>query len=468
MRSNSRPRPLTRGNAAPALAALFALVALPAVAQATTAVSFSSGTGLHLVDDAGAPDINVVLQSGSAVSYVVESSQALTPSPPCVSQQSPAGRSQVNCDGTGSTVVTAELGDGADQFNASACRTAIGDLVVSAGGGSDILNGGPGPDLLNGDAGNDTLNGCTGDDVVNGGRDNDRLIECKEAATTVVPSADVLSGGSGFDIVQYPCGGSVTVTLDDQANDGTSGQHDNIKSDIESVTGGPGEDQLFGSASNFQRLDGGAGADFIAGEHATVTCSATSCRDTLKGGDGDDRLEGRGGDDALDGELGVDRLFGGDGADVLFTRDGVKDTTVSCGAGTDTASVDLRDLPAADCENIDQGAVKEGPNVRIATRAVVIDGDGRGRVTLSCPRKLSRPCAGTLSLNLHRALPRGGSVTRYSVKPGGSKRVAVRLSRSDRRTLANQRKPRGRVVSLEAGLHGRKTTIRIVRLSRKR
>jgi hypothetical protein len=195
-------------------------------------------------------------------------------------------------------------------------------------------------------------------------------------------------------------------------------------------------------------------------------------RRQAEGGDGDDRLEGRAGDDSLDGELGVDKLFGGDGDDTLFTRDGVKDAVVSCGGGTDTANVDLRDVPSPDCENIDQGAVKEGRNVRISKRTLRVGRDGRARVKLSCPRQLRRRCKGKLSLTLYRRSAHGGAVasraTRYSIKPGRSRQVKVRLSGSDRRALVSRRKPRGRIKSVERGQHGRKTTIRVVKLKRRR
>jgi hypothetical protein len=101
----------------------------------------------------------------------------------------------------------------------------------------------------------------------------------------------VLSGGSGIDTVEYGagfgCSAAVTVTLDNQANDGTSGQHDNVKSDVENVIGGPDEDELFGSTSGFQSLVGGAADDLLVGEPASSDCSGGSaCEDRLKGGTG--------------------------------------------------------------------------------------------------------------------------------------------------------------------------------------
>lgn len=452
--------------------ALVTLLAFAAVAAAGVApptdVSYTSARGLQIVDTVDSSNLQV--STLGAPSYIVRTNKNQAPRAvaPCVAETEPGRPNRIRCNISGSNLITAELGDNGDALNKDLCFEGIGDMIVSAGTGNDTVNGGNGRDLLKGEPGNDTLNGCKGDDVVEGGRDNDRIIQCKAASTTLGPtSADVLDGGPGIDTVEFPCGGAVTVTLDDQANDGASGQHDNVKSDVENLTGGPAGDHLTGSTSSVQRLAGGAGDDFLVGELTPKdTCAqGSACRDTLLGGDGDDRLDGLAGEDSLDGELGVDRLFGGDRDDTLFTRDGVKDTVVNCGLGTDTANVDLRDAPSTNCENIDQGALKEGPNVRISKRALRVGRDGRARVKLSCPRKLRSRCKGTLSLSLYPRRARRGA-TRYSIKPGRSKRVRVRLSSRDRRALAKKRKPRGRIASLERGQHGRKTTIRVVGLKR--
>ena len=181
-------------------------------------------------------------------------------------------------------------------------------------------------------------------------------------------------------------------------------------------------------------------------------------------------LLGGGGVDYLDGGPGHDQLNGGPDGDLLVTRDGEAERTIVCGDGVDFASIDLRDTTAADCEQIDQGAVNEGPNVRISTGTLRVDRQGRARVKLSCPRKVSRGCDGTLSLELYRRQALRSAVAagaiRYRIRTGRSKRVEVRLSGADRRALSDTRNPRGRIKSVESGDHGPKTTIRVVRLGR--
>jgi hypothetical protein len=112
--------------------------------------------------------------------------------------------------------------------------------------------------------------------------------------------------------------------------------------------------------------------------------------------------------------------------------------------------------------------VKEGPNVHIATATLALGRDGRARVRLTCPAKLTRPCRGGLSLGLfsgkRRSSPSGG--TRYSIGPGASKRVTVALSARDRRALGSRRHARGQLTAIERGVHGSKTTVRVVALRR--
>ncbi|MEY2426502.1 MAG: hypothetical protein QOI61_2074, partial [Actinomycetota bacterium] len=111
--------------------------------------------------------------------------------------------------------------------------------------------------------------------------------------------ADVIAGGTATDSVSYAGrSAAVTVRLDGVANDGEAGEGDDVRADVENVTGGNGNDTLVGSASA-NRLDGGPGAD------------------TVSGGGGDDTLIGGSGFDSLDGGDGVDRCDpGADGAHV--------------------------------------------------------------------------------------------------------------------------------------------------------
>jgi RTX calcium-binding nonapeptide repeat (4 copies) len=168
--------------------------------------------------------------------------------------------------------------------------------LVAGGAGSDTLNGTSGDDSLYGRAGNDTLNGLAGNDDLDGG-----------------PGADILNGGDGTDAATY--GGRsapVTVTLDNQANDGEAGEGDNVRSDIEAVYGGNGNDTMTGSSKA-------------------------------------DTIDGQGGDDAITGGKGADFLFGGAGDDTINSRDGKADV-VDCGPGSGDRIIGDKSDKATGCE----------------------------------------------------------------------------------------------------------------------
>jgi Ca2+-binding RTX toxin-like protein len=121
-----------------------------------------------------------------------------------------------------------------------------GGLNHSGESGPDVIDGGAGNDNLFGDYGNDTLKGGDGNDGLYGG-----------------PGADDMSGGSGADFVDYAAyGDRVNVTLDDQANDGNIGEDDNVRTDVEDVITGQGNDNITGSAAA-NTLSSGAGNDTV-------------------------------------------------------------------------------------------------------------------------------------------------------------------------------------------------------------
>src|SRR5262249_19174939 len=121
------------------------------------------------------------------------------------------------------------------------------------------------------------------------------------------PGADTLSGGTGFDAVSY--GGAatpVTVTLDGNPNDGTSGEHDNVNPSVEEMIGGSAGD----------RPNGDRQASPLIGEG------------------GDDVLVGGGGNDVLWPGAGNDTLSGGPGVDTVSFADSIAPVSVSLAAGT--------------------------------------------------------------------------------------------------------------------------------------
>jgi len=171
--------------------------------------------------------------------------------------------------------------------------------VLSGTGLSDRIQGLGGNDRLQGSAGNDALDGGIGDDWLQGGA-----------------GSDTLDGGSGADTADYS-DWSTGIWLQlgrdstDVSGNGTVKEYDaagnlvatDTLTSIENVTGGSGNDRLFGNyASNI--LHGGEGRDFIAG------------------GGGGDFVYGDGGDDLLTPGVGNTLIDGGPGNDTLFWANG--------------------------------------------------------------------------------------------------------------------------------------------------
>lgn len=296
------------------------------------------------------------------------------------------------------------LGDGADSWDGSqytpdtvyggsgndAIKTRGGNDWVDGGGGRDTiygeegadrLNGGAGPDFLygeagndrvNGDAGNDEVWGSTGADTVNGGyghdyvsgglsRDmiyggagDDRLLDDHRGSARSFLSPDVLNGGYGVDAVDYYYRrGEATqlrLSLDGRANDGKSGEGDQILGSVENIIGGRYSDVIIGSrAAN--SLAGREGNDLMLGYGGNDKVYGEAGSDRLEGGPGADVLEGWYGADTLVGGTGADALWGGVDGDLLYARDGVRDA-VNCGGGADRASVDGRDAVSTLCDRV--------------------------------------------------------------------------------------------------------------------
>jgi hypothetical protein len=170
--------------------------------------------------------------------------------------------------------------------------------------GSDNLVGTGGNDLLDGGPGDDYFNDGAGDDSVSGGLNNDSF--------TVGTGRDDISGGDGSDTADFSARtGAVTITLNDQAEDGEAGEGDNVHADVESATGGSGNDRIV-AGPNSSYLYGGAG------------------NDSITGGAGEQRIEGNEGDDTID------------------SRDGKYDS-IDCGPGNDVVLADADDSATA-CE----------------------------------------------------------------------------------------------------------------------
>jgi Ca2+-binding RTX toxin-like protein len=447
--------------------------AAPGAFAATTVTYNSGGTspGMNVTDDPGNA-ANLVVTSGTQNNHVGLRSNndgPLTAGSGCLQ----VSATEVTCfAGSGPRIVTANLGDGDDHLGhhfgavlGSFIRGGDGNDDIDGADGADSIDGGAGDDLLQGASNDDVLNGGpgndlfltnhleTGNDVKNGGDGNDRIIGDRD------PGNDVYSGGAGVDLLDFRATeGGVAVSLDGVANDGPSGQADNAGTDLENIKGGRGNDTLVGNSGR-NLIEGFAGNDTLRGGSPPTTRTDSPINFL--------------GDDTLDGGIGSDVMHGEGGDDRLLARDAVDDqvaAAMTCGAGndrldTDLADDDTRPLPAS-CENIDQGAIDEGPNVRIAARTLRVSAAGTVRVRLSCPASVTSGCRGWLAAGAPgrvglRAL---GARTRYRIRAGATRRVTIRLPRALRRAAARRSRVLARVVSLETGSHGPKTTVRRIRL----
>jgi Ca2+-binding RTX toxin-like protein len=172
---------------------------------------------------------------------------------------------------------TATNGEAGENDEISAVEHATG------GAGNDVLTGTSTSNRLRGGAGNDRITGGAGDDDLRGDGGDDEFLEGPTAS-----GADVLLGGAGIDVANYSSrAAKLTIDLDNVADDGAASEHDNVRSDVESITGGANADRLTGS-----------------------TAANT--------------ISGRGGNDVIDGRGGTDTILCGAGADKALRRSGAK------------------------------------------------------------------------------------------------------------------------------------------------
>lgn len=210
-----------------------------------------------------------------------------------------------------SAPVVADL-SGTDGFGESGENDLVpaGDVEgVYGGSGNDVLTGNAGANVLKGNGGDDTLDGGLG--------------------------ADDVSGGDGTDSYSYASRQTgVTVRLDNSGGDGQPGENDNIRADVENLTGGSGDDRLYGD-NDPNVIVGGGGNDQVWGNGGNDTISLGDGSVQGWGGDGNDTITSGDGTGTLDGGSGDDTLTAGNGGDRLTGDDG--NDTLSSGAGSDSA-----------------------------------------------------------------------------------------------------------------------------------
>ena len=230
---------------------------------------------------------------------------------------------RADCPAAGVTRLVIATNDLNDSAVVSAALTTLTNDLLDGGLGTDSLAAGAGTDTLRGNDGNDTLRGDDGNDVLDGGT-----------------GPDVMIGGAQTDNATYATRTTaVNVRINNVADDGDAsdgaGTRDDVRTDVENVTGGSGADTITGSVLD-NSLAGGAGVD------------------TLRGSTGTDRLIGGTQDDVLDGGTGPDDTFGGSG---LGDR-------VTYSARTVAVDVDLYDVA-------DDGEAGEKDNIHSDVEEII-------------------------------------------------------------------------------------------------
>jgi Ca2+-binding RTX toxin-like protein len=197
-----------------------------------------------------------------------------------------------NSNGTGNFLDNTITGNGRN----NQLKGGDGNDVLNGEGGNDELEGGNGNDVLNGGAGNDKLEGGDGNDVFNGGIGNDKL-EGGDGNDTYLFDLNSDQGNDairelangGNDTIEFSGNEAIKIDLS-LTNTQQINRNLGLKlEEVENVTGGDGNDTIFGN----------------------------NLANTLKGGAGNDIIKAGDGNDLIFGGLGNDKIYGGAGNDII-------------------------------------------------------------------------------------------------------------------------------------------------------
>ena len=303
---------------APAVAIAMA-VAAP-VAQASEvhveAIVSDSTTGEYVVFEAAPGERNRVIARYPAAGTVrVQDGAGLRAGEGCTAESPTVAVCSARANEFGDQW---ELGDGDDTLTIDGAPRGVAEgSSILDGSGDDVVRGGAAGDSFFDGAGRDRHSGRGGDDTLFSGSGADRL-----------------SGGAGTDTVSYdpplgaPRRGGVRADLDGRADDGSAGERDRIRTDVENLDGTPAADVLTGNG-RANEIDGGGGADRIFGLG------------------GNDRVTGPLTSAFVDPGAGADRV---DGGRTVRSRDGTRDQISSCGV----AIADRRDVVRG-CRSVRRG-----------------------------------------------------------------------------------------------------------------
>lgn len=404
------------------MVALLGVLAAPA--QATLRVE-SSSSGLNVIDKNGfgsTTTISAATQGGDPVYVVLTSSTSLDFikydfGPNCsegstntravckrlsgkLNLNMAGGNDTVFVGGSGATRVSANLGEGNDEYHGIS-----GPDDVFPGSGADDVDTG---------AGNDDITVTTGSDIVNAGSGSDRID--LPASSPVNGAAFVrVKGKSGNDTIDLP-----------YLRDGQK----------VFAEGGPGDDTI----------TTGHGDDFVNGEGGA---------DTISTGRGNDQIDSK---ESVDNKAAVRDTVrcGFDDDDVVADLKDAVDAITNSGGGTceevDRSAVGETPLVKVTGKTL---RVSRGGRVKVRLRCP------RGVRRLGCKGRLQlrigRAASSSRSRRVRYRITAG---RRKTVMLKLTRRDVRTLRRQKRRKV----KSRGILVSVENGRLGRKTTIRNPRL----
>jgi trimeric autotransporter adhesin len=196
-------------------------------------------------------------------------------------------------------------------------------------GNGNVLKGNSLANILDGQGGNDTLVGGIGDTLIGGaGSDTYVLDSWSIDMDSNVRSLSIIeAAGTEIDTVLL-----VNVSeyrLDDNVENVVATVDASLQLDSILVDGNGSANNILGSLTTVNALNGGANNDTLTGGDLD---------DSLRGADGADRLFGGKGNDVLLGDAGSDSLVGGEGNDSM-SADGKANDTLEGGDGNDYMSI---------------------------------------------------------------------------------------------------------------------------------
>jgi Ca2+-binding RTX toxin-like protein len=253
------------------------------------------------------------------------------------------GNQTVPADGSITVVVNGAGGN--DALSVLAKKTEVAGVTLNGDAGDDVLTGADSGDTIKGGEGNDRLVGAKGTDTMSGGDGNDTLVWNNGDGT------DRMDGDAGNDGVEVNGAATAGDAFKLQVNgDRVRFRRTNLiefsldaSAERFQVNGLGGDDSLSADpgvgALTQLSVDGGAGADDIAGSDGPNLIAGGEGNDVLAGGGGDDRIVGDRGADAMNGGVGDDTLVwnNGDGSDVAEGGDGRDDVEVNGAPGAGDA-----------------------------------------------------------------------------------------------------------------------------------